>query len=45
MDRHAYVEVRKGMYGLLQSGILANKLLEEKLAPFGYRQSQLVPGL
>ena len=45
VDRHVYVEVRKGMYGLPQSGILANKLLEEKLAPFGYKQSQLVPGL
>ena len=33
------------MYGLPQSGILANELLEERLAKHGYRQSKLVPGL
>ena len=38
MDEHVYVEVRKGLYGIPQFGILANELLEEKLAPFGYRQ-------
>jgi hypothetical protein len=33
------------MYGLLQSGLLANKLLEKRLNKHGYRQSKLVPGL
>jgi hypothetical protein len=28
----AYFEIRKGIYGLLQSGILAQKLLAERLA-------------
>ena len=40
-----YVEVRKGTYGLPQSGLLSNKLLQRRLALFGYRQSKLVPGL
>ncbi|EJK62785.1 hypothetical protein THAOC_16591 [Thalassiosira oceanica] len=40
-----YVEVSRGMYGLPQSGLLANELLESRLAKHGYRQSKLVPGL
>ena len=44
-DGHVYVEIRRGMYGLPQSGILANELLEEKLEPFGYKQCTRVPGL
>jgi hypothetical protein len=31
-----YLEIRKGMYGLPQAGILANQLLVKRLAPFGY---------
>ena len=27
-----YIEIRKSMYGLPQAGILANKLLKERLA-------------
>ena len=30
-DGWVYIEIRKGMYGLPQSGILANKLLERRL--------------
>ena len=30
-DGFVYVEVRKGMYGLPQAGILAQKLLEQRL--------------
>jgi hypothetical protein len=29
---YVYVEIQKGMYGLLQAGIHANKLLKERLA-------------
>ena len=29
---YVYIEVRKGMYGLPQAGLLAQKLLEERLA-------------
>jgi hypothetical protein len=35
-DGWAYIEIRKGMYGLKQSGLLANQLLPTCLAPFGY---------
>ena len=40
-----FIEVSKGMYGLPQSGRLANKLLEKRLNKHGYYQSKLVPGL
>ena len=40
-----YVEIRKGMYGLPQAGILANKHLQQNLAHFGYYQSKHTPGL
>jgi hypothetical protein len=32
-----YIEIQKGMYGLLQAGILANELLQRNLAKDGYR--------
>jgi hypothetical protein len=40
-----YLEIRKGMYGLKQAGILANLLLQKRLTPFGYHQAQYTPGL
>ena len=43
-DGYVYVEVRKGMYGLPQAGILAQELLEKRLNDQGYRQSKLTPG-
>eukprot|EP00957_Ditylum_brightwellii_P182534 13904806-Ditylum_brightwellii.AAC.1 len=39
------MEIRKGMYGLSQAGILANKLLTEQLAEHGYYPIQHTPGL
>ncbi len=27
LNGHVYMEIQKGMYGLLQAGILANKIL------------------
>jgi hypothetical protein len=36
VDGWVYIETRKGMYGLKQTGILANQLLQTRLAPFGY---------
>jgi hypothetical protein len=33
---YVYMEIRKGMYGLPQAGVLANKLLKERLAQHGY---------
>ena len=35
----------KGMYGLPQAGLIANKLLEKRLNKHGYWQSKLMPGL
>ena len=43
-DGYLYVEVRAGMYGLPQAGILAQELLEKRLNAKGYRQSTLTPG-
>jgi hypothetical protein len=36
VDGWVYIEVRKGMYGLKQAGLLANQLLQTRLAPFTY---------
>ena len=40
-----YIHADRGMYGLPQSGLLANALLEKQLNKQGYHQSKLVPGL
>ena len=40
-----YVQANRGMYGLPQSELLANELLETRLNKGGYHQSKLVPGL
>jgi hypothetical protein len=44
-DGYVYIEVQKGMYGLLQSGILANQLLARRLAIHGYHKTKFTPGL
>jgi hypothetical protein len=43
-DGYVYVEVREGMYRLPQAGILAQELLETRLAEHGYHQSKHTPG-
>jgi hypothetical protein len=40
-----YIEIRKGMYGLKQAELLANQLLQTRLAPFGYYPARHTPGL
>ena len=40
-----YLKVQKGMYGLLQAGILVHQLLEERLNEYGYEQSKICLGL
>ena len=40
-----FLEVRKGMYGLPQAGLLAQELLAERLAKKGYQKSKTTPGL
>jgi hypothetical protein len=45
VDGWVYIEIRKGMYGLKQAGLLANQLLQNRLAPFGYYPERHTPGL
>ena len=40
-----YMRIQKGMYGLPQAGILAQKLLEQPLNKHDYQQSPITPGL
>ena len=40
-----YIEMRHMVWGLPQAGILANKRLRRKLAPFGYHECVNTPGL
>ena len=40
-----YMRIERGMYGLPQAGILANKLLQERLAPHWYYKAMHTPGL
>ena len=44
-EGYVYCEIRKGMYGLPQAGIIAQELLQERLAKVGYYQSKIIPGL
>jgi hypothetical protein len=39
------MEIRKGMYGLPQAGVLANKLLKKRLTWHGYFKQPHTPGL
>ena len=43
-DNAVYMEIRKGMYGLPQAGMLANKLLKRRLAKHGYYEVRHTPG-
>ena len=43
-DGYVYLEIRKGMYGLPQAGILVQKLLKKRLNVKGYRKSEICPG-
>jgi hypothetical protein len=50
MEKHAlngyiHLEMQQAVWGLPQVGILANKRLKPKLAPFGYFESTNTPGL
>jgi hypothetical protein len=42
---YVYVEIRKGMYGLKEAGIIAFNRLVAKLAPHGYHPCKHTPGL
>jgi len=45
LNGYVYMEIRHGMYGLPQAGILANKLLQKRLGRHGYFEVQHTPGL
>jgi hypothetical protein len=45
VDGWVYIQIRKGMYGLKQAGLLANQILQKLLAPFGYYPARHTPGL
>ena len=42
---YAYLEIRKGMYGLKEASILAYDQLKDHLAPYGYTPVPVTPGL
>ena len=44
-DGFVFVEIRRGMYGLPQGGLIAQELLEKRLNKRGLYQSQFTPGL
>ncbi len=44
-DGTIYVKIQKGMYSLLQAGILAQNLLEKRLNQHGHHQNNVTPGL
>eukprot|EP00957_Ditylum_brightwellii_P072577 5515313-Ditylum_brightwellii.AAC.1 len=44
-DGHVYIEIQKGMYGLLQAGIMASKLLTERLEMYWYASCTHTLGL
>ena len=44
-DGYVYVQINKGMYGLEQTGLLANELLAKRLAKHGFSQTPHTPGL
>jgi hypothetical protein len=45
VDGWVCIEIRKGMCGLKQAGLLANQLLHTRLAPFGYYPARHTPGI
>jgi hypothetical protein len=45
VDGWVHIEIRKGMYVLKEAGLLANQLLQTRLAPFGYYLARHTAGL
>jgi hypothetical protein len=44
-NSHVHLELRRAVWGLPLAGILANKRLRRKLAPFRYHKCKITPGL
>jgi hypothetical protein len=45
IDGWVHIEIRKGMYGLKQAGLLTSQILQNQLAPFGYYPARHTPGM
>ena len=45
VNDHVLVEIRKGVYGLPQAGLIAQKRLNAHLAKFGHYKCKFTPGL
>ena len=45
VDGYSYFEIRKGMYGLKEAGIIAYKHLVKNLLPYGYAPMKHTPGV
>ncbi len=43
-DGYVYCEITRDMYGLPQAGIIAQEVLEKRLAEYGYHQSKTING-
>ncbi len=43
-DGYVYCKITRGMYGLPQSGIIAQELLKKRLPEYGYHQSKIING-
>jgi hypothetical protein len=43
-NKNVHCEVRQGMYGLPQAGIITQDLLKERLLKAGYKQIKITPG-
>ena len=41
-EGYVYCEINHGMYGLPQAGLIAQELLQKRLAEFGYHLSQII---
>ena len=44
-DGYVYAEIKRGMYGLPQAGLIAQQLLEKILNKKGYHKNDITPGL
>ncbi len=44
LNRYIHLKMRQAVWGLPQAGIVANKCLQQKLAPFRYFESTNTPG-
>ncbi len=44
-DGNVFCKVKQGIYGLPQSGIIAQELLTKQLLKAGYMQSAVTPGI